>query len=57
MESLAKYRTLFLVEGGIFFVLGIIAILLPGIFTLGFEQLLGFLFVLAAFLQFYRVFK
>ena len=56
-ETLRSNRSLVLFEGIAFLVLGILAIALPGLFTFGFEQLLGWLFLFGGLIQAYRTFK
>ena len=57
METMREHRGLLLFEGILFILLGILAIGLPGLFTLGVEQFLGWLFVIGGAVQAYRVFK
>jgi len=56
LEAIQKNRKFFIFEGILFIVLGILAIALPGIFTLGFEQLIGCLFLISGVVQGYRSF-
>jgi uncharacterized membrane protein HdeD (DUF308 family) len=56
-QTLKEHRTLIIVEGILFLLLGIAAIALPVLFTLGFEQLIGFLFVWGGLYQAYRAYK
>lgn len=57
MQFVRQYRSLFIVEGVIFSLLGILAIALPGLFTLGAELLVGVLFIIAGVVQGWRTFQ
>lgn len=57
METIRQHRTLFLVEGFLFILLGILAIALPGVMTLGIELFIGWLFLIGGFVQGYRTIK
>ena len=56
MATLSKFKHLFLAEGIIFVILGFLAILAPFFFTLAFELMIGWLFIIAGFAQGYRAF-
>lgn len=56
MDELLKHRKLLLFEGIVFIILGILAIAAPAVFTLGFEQLFGWLFLLSGIIQCYRIY-
>jgi uncharacterized membrane protein HdeD (DUF308 family) len=51
-----SYRTTFLIEGVLFMILGLLAIIFPGISTLGFELFLGWLFLFSGIIQTYRAY-
>lgn len=55
-ELIQKHRSLFIFEGILFIILGILAIALPGIMTLGIELLIGWLFIIGGAAQAYRSF-
>lgn len=55
--TIQNTRTTFLVEGILFLILGLLAIIFPGISTLGFELFLGWLFLIGGLIQGYRAFK
>lgn len=57
MEVFRQHRHLILVEGTVFIVLGILAIILPGPFTFGVELVLGWLLVVSGVFQGYRTIK
>ncbi len=57
MYSIQEHRGLLLFEGIVFLILGILAICLPGIFTLGFELLIGWLFLIGGVIQLVRTFQ
>lgn len=57
MDVVQKNRSLITFEGIIFLLLGIAAITFPVFFTFGFEQLLGWIFVIGGFAQGIRAFK
>lgn len=57
MQYVRQYRSLFIFEGLIFSLLGIIAIALPGVFTLGTELFIGVLFLAAGLVQGWRTFQ
>ncbi len=57
MEAIGQHRTLFIVEGILFILLGILAIALPGIMTFGIEMFIGWLFILGGIMQAYRTLK
>lgn len=57
MDAIAKHWGLYLFEGILFVLLGILAIALPGFFTLGLELLIGWLFIISGIIEGYRYFK
>lgn len=57
MEKLSSYRSLIYFEGVLFMLLGLAAIALPQIFTIGFEILIGSLFLVGGIVQFIRLFQ
>lgn len=57
MEWLKNHRTLVLFEGVLFTLLGIIAVAMPGIFTLSTELFIGWLLLFGGGIQLYRTFK
>jgi uncharacterized membrane protein HdeD (DUF308 family) len=54
MQYVRQYRSLFIFEGIIFTLLGALAIILPGVFTLGAALLIGVLFIVAGIVQGWR---
>jgi uncharacterized membrane protein HdeD (DUF308 family) len=54
-EIIQQHRSLFIFEGILFILLGILAIALPGVMTLGIELLVGWLFVIGGIAQTYRI--
>jgi uncharacterized membrane protein HdeD (DUF308 family) len=54
MEDLRRSRSLFIFEGIAFILLGILAIALPGIMTLGVELFVGWLLLIGGLVQGYR---
>lgn len=54
MDWIQKHRTLVIVEGVIFALLGFLAIALPGISTLGTELFIGWLLLFAGIVQLFR---
>lgn len=56
-SEIKKHKGLFLAEGILFLLLGILAIALPGLFTLAFELLIGWLFIFSGIVQGVRSFK
>ena len=54
METIQQHRTAFIVEGILFILLGILAIALPGVMTLGVELFVGWLFLIGGIVQGYR---
>jgi uncharacterized membrane protein HdeD (DUF308 family) len=54
MQYVRQYRSLFIFEGIIFTLLGALAIILPGVFTLGAALLIGVLFIAAGIVQGWR---
>jgi uncharacterized membrane protein HdeD (DUF308 family) len=54
MDIFEKHRTLFLVEGIIFIILGLIAIALPQLTTLAVELFIGWLFLIGGIIQIIR---
>lgn len=57
MDIIRKNRTLFAIEGFLFIILGLLAIALPGISTLGVELMVGWLFLIGGLIQGVRTFK
>jgi uncharacterized membrane protein HdeD (DUF308 family) len=56
MEWIKNHRTLLIMEGILFSILGILAIILPGISTLSTELFIGWLLIFGAIAQLYRTF-
>lgn len=56
-ETLHRNRSLVLFEGIAFLILGLLAIALPQLFTFGFAQLLGWLFLFGGLIEAWRTFK
>lgn len=54
MHYVRQYRSLFIFEGILFTLLGTLAIVVPGLFTLGAELLIGVLFIAAGIIQGWR---
>lgn len=57
MDKIQNIRGVLLFEGILFILLGMAAIAVPGIFTLGIELLLGWIFLIGGVIQLYRSFK
>ena len=57
MEKLSNYRGLIYFEAVLFILLGLAAIAIPQIFTIGFELLIGSLFLIGGIVQFIRLFQ
>lgn len=57
LEIIKKNRKLVIFEGILFIILGMFAIALPNIFTLGIELLIGWLFLIGGCVQAFRSFK
>lgn len=57
MDVYNKEKTIFTLEGVLFILLGVCAIVLPGLFTLAFELLLGWLFIIGAVMQAVRAYQ
>lgn len=57
MEKLSNYRGLIYFEAVLFMLLGLAAIAVPHIFTIGFELLIGTLFLVGGIVQFIRLFQ
>jgi len=57
METLRQHRTLLLCEGILFLVLGLIAIIVPVVFTFGFELFIGWLLLIGGAMQGWRAIK
>lgn len=57
MEKISNYRGLIYFEAVLFTLLGLAAIAIPQIFTVGFELLIGSLFVAGGIVQFIRLFQ
>lgn len=55
MNLIQSNRKVLLFEGILFFILGIMAVALPVVFTIGFELLIGWLFIIGGGFQTYRV--
>lgn len=56
MDTIKNHKPFFLFESILFIILGILAIILPGVFTVGFELMVGFLFIIGAVVQTARCF-
>ena len=56
MVALSKYKNLFLAEGIIFVVLGLLAVAAPLFFTIAFELMIGWLFIIGGIVLGYRAF-
>lgn len=57
MEKIQNIRNVLLWEGILFILLGVAAIAIPEVFTLGIELLLGWIFLIGGVVQLYRGFK
>lgn len=57
MQYIRQYKSYFIAEGVIFTLLGILAMAIPGVFTLGAELLIGVLFLAAGIFQGWRTFQ
>ena len=57
MESVKKISGLLIFEGILFIILGSLAIIMPGISTLGIEILIGWLFLVGGVIQLVRSFR
>ncbi len=57
MEKLSNYRGLIYFEAVFFMLLGLAAIAIPQAFTIGFELLIGSLFLVGGIVQFIRLFQ
>ena len=57
MEKISNYRSLIYFEAVLFMLLGLLAIATPQIFTIGFELLIGSLFIMGGIVQFIRLFQ
>lgn len=57
MDIISKNRNIFFAEGILFVILGTLAIILPGMSTLGVELLIGWLFLFGGIIQGVRAFK
>lgn len=57
MNGIEKNKTLFILEGIGIALLGMFAIAVPVIFTVGFELLIGTIFILSGIFQGFRLFK
>lgn len=57
MEKLSKYRSLIYFEAVLFMLLGLAAIAIPQVFTVGFELLIGSLFLVGGIVQYIRLFQ
>ncbi|MBA3957228.1 MAG: HdeD family acid-resistance protein [Parachlamydiaceae bacterium] len=56
METTQPNRTIFLIEGILFIILGLFAVALPAFFTLSIELFLGWLLLIGGIIQMYRTF-
>jgi len=57
MEAISQHKGFFIFESLMFIFLGILAIALPGFFTLSVEFLIAFLFIIGAIVQLARIFQ
>lgn len=57
METLRPYRSVLIIEGIIFAILGCLAIALPQLFTVAIELIVGWLFIIAGVILFFRAFQ
>lgn len=57
MDATLFNRRILIFEGIIFLILGILALILPGLFTLGIELMIGWLLIIGGFVQGYRSLK
>ena len=57
METIREHRGFFIFESLMFILLGILAIALPGFFTLSVELLIAFLFIIGGVVQLARLFQ
>lgn len=57
MEKLSNYRSLIYFEAVFFMLLGLAAIAIPQVFTVGFELLIGSLFLVGGIVQYIRLFQ
>jgi len=57
MEKIQNLRGVLLLEGVLFVILGLAAIALPGLFTLGIELFIGWLFLIGGIVLAYRSFQ
>lgn len=57
METIRQHKGFFIFESLMFILLGILAIALPGFFTLSVEFLIAFLFIIGAVVQLARIFQ
>lgn len=57
VELVKQHRKLFIFEGFFFIILGILAIVLPGVMTLGVELFIGWLFLIGGIIQGIRAFS
>lgn len=57
MSIFNSVRHIFILEGILLIILGLIAVAFPGFTTLGFELFLGWLFLISGVIQAYRAFK
>ncbi|MDB2614154.1 HdeD family acid-resistance protein [Chlamydiales bacterium] len=55
--SVNKHKGMFLFEGVLFIILGVLALVLPGLFTIAAELLIGWLFLFGGVFQAIRSFK
>jgi uncharacterized membrane protein HdeD (DUF308 family) len=57
MNTVHNNRGILIFEGVLFILLGLLAIGLPGLFTLGFELTIGWIFLIAGGVQIYRAIR
>lgn len=57
MEKISNFRNLIYFEAVLFMLLGLAAIAVPQVFTIGFELLIGSLFLVGGIVQFIRLFQ
>jgi uncharacterized membrane protein HdeD (DUF308 family) len=57
IETIKKHKGLLTFEGILFIVFGILAVALPGLFTLGIELIIGWLFIISGIFQLFRTFR
>lgn len=57
MDIIRQHRGLFIFESIVFMILGLLALFIPGFFTLSFEILVGLLFLVGGAVQLFRTFQ